>query len=214
MSWGMKDMNPKLDPDDLIKAHPQSVERVLTDWVMPAFMKVGVMYSPIPNSDRLKSYGQRSINQGTSVKALIRAIERLPDIFERFPSFTEFNAFVRSQVRSTDVKQVERNPWTEQIAKVTDELIKTHGQKLMSQAAGAWFKGVFGSEPTGLGILPQGEVSKYVMWMFVHDRLQAPKGSTMPELIEWSKRDLERAQRLARNQVETEVEKVRSQLKR
>lgn len=210
----MKDMNPNLDPDELIKTHPSAIDRVLTDWVMPAFMKVGVMYSPIPNNDRLKSYGLRSIHQGISVKVLVRAIEKLPDLFERFPSFTEFNAFVRSQVRSSDIKPIERNPWPEQIAKVTDELVATHGRDMMEKAARAWFKGVFGSEPASLGLFSQGEVMKWVLWIFVHDRLQAPKGSTMPELIEWSKRDLERAQRTARGKVEAEIDRVKSHQKR
>jgi hypothetical protein len=214
MSWGIKDMNPSLDPDDLLKAHPQSMERILTDWVMPAFLKVGTMYSPIPNTDRLKAYGLRAITQGTSVKALIRSIERLPDVFERFPSFSEFQSFVRGQSRSTDTKDPERNPWPEQISRVCDELIKTHGHKAMGDMAKIWFKGVFGSEPGTLGLLAPAEVSRYVMWMFVHDRLQAPKGCGMPELIEWSKRDCERAQREARNKLESEINKTRALIKR
>jgi hypothetical protein len=137
-----KDMNPDIDMDELYRTH-QGKERVVVDLLNHFKNTLSLFPYPV-REDTVKAYISKALALGLRYKAIQRAIELLPDNFEKFPSYIQFIDTVKSQSRFAKKSVVDtRETFMADIQKDIDELIAFTSKERVLMFAKAYLKNVF-----------------------------------------------------------------------
>lgn len=183
MAWSARDMNPNMNPDQLLATGVMGKERVITDFILPAMRDVAPLFSTRqPTDASMRAYAEKALTQGFSVEVIVSVVKTLADKFDRFPPWYDFACLLRAQTPAKESTSfMEPSPWYESLCKTTSQLIEEHGREKVEELAERYSQGVY-QKPLNAW----GDFKENIIRLFVHDRMAMGQQSSMEQVINYA----------------------------
>jgi hypothetical protein len=195
-------MNPNVDMDALYKLSPDTVTTDLHN----QFKDIMSFFNQPIKEDTFKAYVRRAMSQGYGFKAISRAIRRLPDMFEKFPSYTQFISVMAVEGEAPKIDEtVNDKRWIDEVKPLVLSFLEKFGEEKVKIITKAYLFNTYGLR---IHQLPPG-LESYSSALAIYEFSKAGYPQDLNYFWEYCKRSVDQSVAESKKEYDAKIDRIR-----